>query len=456
MLTVILLFSSLITYAIMLGTYLSQAKYKDGMIFAVTLPKEAAKHRDIERIRAVFKKQMTNISIVFAVLLIPLFFLSETFQALYFLIWMFVIVIGIVFPFRRAHRDTLALKRKNDWFVGARKVVQTDLRAMMRKNERAAPYWLYAIPLASAIGLTIYWMRDGMMLLGVTAIFTVLLLAFAGAAFRNARTKVYSSNSQLNVSLNQASRRIWSYTFFSLALVEVFHFYLIGCSILNENAVFNDLWIAIPMVFTIVPLVLILNANYKIKRIVNDAVASDGTIIYSDEDEYWGNGFTYHNPHDRRVFVEKRIGVGMTVNTGTTAGKWFIGVTIGIAAAIVIGVSFLTIYSELSPPVLTITEEQRVEIDYMMYSVDFPAEAMIDIALVNEIPQGWKTNGEATDTVARGHFRLNDLGKSRLFVYKNNPPYIRIQLEDEYIFYNEKDAGETERVYERLQQLLKR
>ncbi|MEF3306168.1 hypothetical protein [Paenibacillus sp. GYB003] len=66
------------------------------------------------------------------------------------------------------------------------------------------------------------------------------------------------------------------------------------------------------------------------------------------------------------------------------------------------------------------------------------------------IPSGTKTNGEGTHTFARGHFKLNELGKSRLYVFKN-PPYIRIKLPDTYVFYNERDRQQTERLFEQLQ-----
>ena len=453
MLTAILLISAVITYAVMMGTYLPQANYSNGMLFAVTLPKEAAQHEAVERIRERFKKDTRNISILMLVSLVPAFFLGMSFQILYYLIWLCALVVVIVFPFRRAHRDTLALKRRNEWFIGDKKAVQTDLRAMMLKNKRSAPYWLFAIPLAFSVWLTVWLKESGLMALGITAMLTVVLFAFISAMFRNARTKVYSRNSDLNVSLNQAARSIWTYTFLSLAFIEVLHFALIGYFLLSESSELEQVWIAYPAVYTLIPIALIWNASRRIKRIVDEAVETDGQTIYSDGDEYWGNGFTYHNPNDPRVFVEKRVGIGMTVNTGTAAGKWFMGITLGIAAAVLIGVSFLLVQSELKPPVLSISEERQIEIDYVLYSIDFPAEAMLDVALVEELPRGRRINGEATDTVARGHFNLDGLGKSRLYLFKNNPPYIRIQLTDTYIFYNEKDPDQTRQVYEQLVKL---
>ena len=65
-------------------------------------------------------------------------------------------------------------------------------------------------------------------------------------------------------------------------------------------------------------------------------------------------------------------------------------------------------------------------------------------------------NGEATDEVARGHFRIDDIGKARLFLYRNNPPYIVIKLEEETIFYNEKDPALTLEKYEQLMQIVRR
>lgn len=453
MLTAILLISAVITYAVMMGTYLPQANYSNGMLFAVTLPKEAAQHEAVERIRERFKKDTRNISILMLVSLVPAFFLGMSFQILYYLIWLCALVVVIVFPFRRAHRDTLALKRQNEWFSGDKKAVQTDLRAMMLKNKRSAPYWLFAIPLAFSVWLTVRLKENGLTALGITAMLTVVLFAFISAMFRNARTKVYSRNSELNVSLNQAARSIWTYTFLSLAFIEVLHFALIGYFLLSESSELEQVWIAYSAAYALIPIALIWNANRRIKRIVDEAVEADGQTIYSDGDEYWGNGFTYHNPNDPRVFVEKRVGIGMTVNTGTAAGKWFMGITLGTAAAVLIGVSFLLVQSELKPPVLSISEERQIEIDYVLYSIDFPAEAMLDVALVEELPRGRRINGEATDTVARGHFNLDGLGKSRLYLFKNNPPYIRIQLTDTYIFYNEKDPDQTRQVYERLVKL---
>jgi len=73
------------------------------------------------------------------------------------------------------------------------------------------------------------------------------------------------------------------------------------------------------------------------------------------------------------------------------------------------------------------------------------------MSLVDIVPSGLKSNGESTTQYARGHFKLNEIGKTRLYIYKNNPPYIKFELDDVYVFYNDKDPMLTKQLFEQLQ-----
>ena len=63
---------------------------------------------------------------------------------------------------------------------------------------------------------------------------------------------------------------------------------------------------------------------------------------YEEDDAFWPLGATiYYNPDDPRVFVPKRIGVGMTVNLGSLGGKVLMGLSLVLIIASLI---FLFIY----------------------------------------------------------------------------------------------------------------
>lgn len=59
-----------------------------------------------------------------------------------------------------------------------------------------------------------------------------------------------------------------------------------------------------------------------------------------------------------------------------------------MTASVLLGVSFMLIRSELTSPELRFAADNRVGIDYPMYSYGFQAEDIRDIALVGEMPAG--------------------------------------------------------------------
>ncbi|MNH93161.1 hypothetical protein D3C73_457560 [compost metagenome] len=455
MLTVILLVTAIICYIALVGTYKPQATYKNGMLFAVTLPTHVIDHLEIRNVQAQFNKQFKKASLWMVGCLVPFVLLHDwsAYQMIYFFVWISVFFIVMVIPFRRAFRVTLALKRENEWFVGMKRVIQSDLRVAQLKNQRSASLWLFTIPLVMAIGIMLWAAREDAQLLGVTSagLVLTLLFLFLSLLMRRTKAKVYSMNSEVNISLNQARRRSVSYFWLFMAIVENIHFLLIYLFLVSENAEMNGVWLTITLLFTMIPIALIAYMNRKIHSLEQEVLAQDGKVIYTDDDEYWANGFTYHNPHDKSIFVTKRIGIGATINTATTVGKFFIGGTLVLLAVTIIGVSFMLIRSELTSPILSVTPEHAIEINYPMYSYDFNIADIKELTLVDRVPSGSKTNGEATDQYARGHFRLKELGKTRLYIFKNNPPYIRIKLKDVYIFYNEKAPLLTEQLFEQLQ-----
>ncbi|MCR8659781.1 DUF5808 domain-containing protein [Paenibacillus endoradicis] len=457
MLTVILSISAIICYIALAVTYKPQVKYKNGMLFAVTLPPHAMEHEEIHRIQARFNKQFKKASLWMVISFVPflLLYYLMTYQFIYFFVWISVFCIVLVIPFRRAFRDTLALKRENEWFVGTKRVIQSDLRVALLKNQQSASLWLFFIPFTIAIGTMLWAIAEDIEFIGMAFVGLIVtsLFLLISLLMRGSKGKVYSENSEVNVALNQARRREISYLWIYMAIVENIHVIFIYLLLLNDNADMNGVWITMLVLFTVIPIGLIYYTYRNIGTLEQEVLAQDGKVIYSDDDEYWANGFTYHNPNDRSILVPKRIGMGETINTATVVGKLTMWGTVGLTAVLIIGVSFMLIRSELTSPVLTVTADYNVQIDYPMYSFDFNIADIEEITLVDEVPSGLKSNGESTNQYARGHFKLKEIGKTRLYIFKNNPPYIRVKLDDVYIFYNEKDPVLTKELFEQLLKL---
>ncbi|WP_081667653.1 DUF5808 domain-containing protein [Paenibacillus pinihumi] len=450
--TVILSFVVLLFFTVVPVNYRGQTRYKNGMLFAVTLPPHAMEDEQLKDVQAEFGKRFKRMLWWMAAALVPVLLLYNWigYQVIYLILWALGFNAAANIWFRQGFRATLALKRENEWFVGEKRVIQSDLRAAYLKNQRSAPLGLFAIPLAMAAGLVWWGMHEQeLLVIGIGSLIVTLLILLLTIGMRRMKAKVYSSSSEVNVGLNQARRRYLSYLWLALAILGNIHFLLISLFLVSGSESVFSIWLGIIFVFGLVPATLVLYVYYKIAHLEQETLELDSKTVYTDDDEYWSNGITYHNPDDKTVFVPKRVGIGTTVNTATTAGKWFIWGTVPLVAVIVIGVSFLLISSELNTPVLTVTPERKVEINYPMYSFDFNVDDIEQISLVDNIPSGVKTNGEGTSKVARGHFKLKELGKARMYIFKS-PPYIQIQLKDSYVFYNEQEPEQTKRVFEQL------
>jgi len=454
----LLLIPSLILFLSLFFTYKSLASYKNGILFAVSLPPHAIEHPQLQEIQKQYNKNFNLASTVQLISFVPLLFLAQLFaiQIIYFFLWIISVVLIMIIPFRKAFRATLQLKRQEQWFVGEKKIIRADLRAAQLKNKGAASPLLFIIPLGLSLLLT-YWagtQEEQLYGVGIAAIITTLLFLGVVIMQRRSRSIVYSENSEINIALNQHRRRLTTYQFFWLAIFENLHFYFLALLLLNDNEPMASLWLSVVIGFSLLPMLIIVLVYQRIGSMRREMLALDGNHIYSDDDEYWGNGFTYHNPFDKSVLVPKRVGIGETINTGTLTGKIIMGGVVGLLAVVIVGVSFLAVRSELSSPTLTINEQEEIAIQYPMYSYTFNLQDIQELTLVDSIPSGVKSNGEATSKYARGHFKLKELGKSRLYVYKNNPPYISLKLADQYIFYNDIDPAVTQKLYEQLQQQL--
>ncbi|HHQ47484.1 MAG TPA: DUF1648 domain-containing protein [Acidobacteria bacterium] len=89
------------------------------------------------------------------------------------------------------------------------------------------------------------------------------------------------------------------------------------------------------LVFVVVAVAAAVRMGQGGSRLPDGAAATDGT-----EDRYWKLGLLYVNPDDPAIFVEKRFGIGYTVNFGNR-WAWLIlaAIVVPIAAVIALGLA---------------------------------------------------------------------------------------------------------------------
>jgi hypothetical protein len=87
------------------------------------------------------------------------------------------------------------------------------------------------------------------------------------------------------------------------------------------------------------------------------------------------------------------------------------------------------------PPRVTMSHE-GMKIRAAMYGVDLPWSTVTDVSLEQALPPVIRrTNGYAFGGTLRGHFHVEGLGPMRLFVERDDPPFVRITSSTEGVIY---------------------
>ncbi|MDT3428887.1 putative membrane protein [Paenibacillus forsythiae] len=426
------------------------------IIFGVGIPEYAAHAEEWKSLQASFRRSNTFFIIISVLVILPVLAFSRYLSLVFIYWWVWV---GIVLwagyrLFLRYHRAAARIKREHDWSMGERRVVRADTTLIFQKKQMSiSPLWFIA-PFLLALAVVFYARRASSefgMLLGAQAAGMTLLYFLLALAFRRMRTRVYSADSTINKGLNRVQRRYWSVLFQAMAVMDAGFAAAVVLSGLDAWAHFGALWQAIIAFQVAAPVAAGWYTNRKINEWSRRLDEADGPPFYSDDDEYWINGITYYNPNDRSMLVPKRTGHGLTLNMAMRGSKVFIGVTLALAFMGIFGLGIYLVREDGMTPRLTVGTDGIAHVQSPSYGYSFSLDQVRELRLENDLPEGIRTNGIATDTYARGHFRLEGWGNTRVYIFKHSPPYIVIRLADEYIVFNDRKASDTRQTFEKLE-----
>lgn len=451
----ILLIPALIVYIAIFAVYWKQAMPQKGIWFGVTLPTQALKDARLKQLQAEYQKSYTIYGVISFLCILPLLWLGSYFSLaiIYLFLWIAGSLYTSTVPFKRIHHKVAKLKRDNNWFVSQKQSFPIDGKVTRyMQMVTLSAYW-FSIPLVMAVLLIIFSFRADDVLLrftGLASLFMTIVIFTLYMVFSRMKPRAYSSNPDVNAAINHAGRRYWSMLWVAMAVFEAINAIIAYYVISTGTSVSASLWMSGIFVVSLVPLIAIYYVHNKIKDLEYWLSDTDGRTITNDSDHYWIHGMFYSNPDDPSVMVPKRVGVGSTVNRATPAGKLIYYGSFVLTAVIIISVTFLIAKADSSAPELKIDENRMVTIHDSSYPYSFHMDDIQEITLEDKVPTGFRSNGIATAAYARGNFKLTDLGKAKLYVFKKAPPYIVIKLEDLYIVYNDQDPAKTEALYEEL------
>ena len=228
-------------------------------------------------------------------------------------------------------------------------VVDTDF---MKEKHRLRKYFrrLYILPLLLVVGSILYtflnysklpemipthwnllgeadnWQVKSPMNLAMNSLMQLILLVilfYTSDHIFTTRGKLDTNNYETSKQSVIRYLQGMGYSFYAMTLSIVLIFTLITFSMVNGTSLsvgFMVLGLILPLLASVYMFI----TWYRYKK----NMPSHASYSPEDEESHWIWGSFYYNPNDPSLFIEKRYGIGWTINLGTLAGKIIMIITL--------------------------------------------------------------------------------------------------------------------------------
>ncbi|SOC43989.1 DUF1648 domain-containing protein [Ureibacillus acetophenoni] len=255
-----------------------------------------------------------------------------------------IISLSLYFYF---HGKIKQLKQVNKWTENLKQVKVTDLS--IRSQDEMLPWFVFLLPMIITIGLMIYTIMNYHLLpdlipthwgpTGEPDAFTAktpftavqmpgmlllmqIMFIFVHIGTKKSGIKLSATNALASKRRQLGMRKYSSWLLFFVSFAVTIMFSYFQLSTIHPN-LFEGTSLQLIIPFGFLALVLIATIIFSIKVGRSDKEIEpiiEGDITDIDEDRYWKGGLWYFNKNDPSIFVEKRFGIGYTLNFANPLG----------------------------------------------------------------------------------------------------------------------------------------
>lgn len=342
-----LVFMNFMLLFIFLTSFFVNKTSNSGIFFGVRFPKEYQEEKELKDIE---KSYRIVISIIFFIMLLGvniLFFNLDNYSENTLGFIMAILIIGsliisfiVYIPY---YKKVKTLKKHRDWTYTKRNVVvvETTLRKP-KKDEKIKPidskwflllfifplvsilvtmYRYDALPKVMEIPYTSFGVFKKETLRGhfiiyqfpIVQIFLTALLYGINKVIINSKVDLNSGSIEKAIIRKRKFKKIGSILMMVMILQMLIMFSLIQASILFnfDPMIINYVFMVIFMITMIIFIIIFIKIGQGGRNIETKGEKDE---LYKDDDDKWILGSIYYNKNDPAWMVEKRLGVGWTVN----------------------------------------------------------------------------------------------------------------------------------------------
>lgn len=425
----------------------NEAKPKKNIVIGVTLPYEARQTEQVQAACRAYRRRLWLWCGVLCALLLPsLLFRHDSLAFSWQMLWVLAAIAVPYGVYVRAHLRLRALKRENGWTGEAAGKVLVDLQAAAVPYGRIAAWWFLPavlaafVPVAAVLAgppagvagpLLALYLTDAAMVAGCWASYRFL--------YRN-RAEVVDGMEAVTQALTRVRRHHWGRFWLGAA-------YLMAALAVAMWLLMDDgLGLLLASVaFTFALLLLALATEMAVRRAQFALTRESGQGVYADEDGNWWLGMFYYNPNDAHNLVNNRVGMGSTVNLARPAGKVLLVVT--ALCLLLIPAACGWVIAEEFTPLRVACADGAITADHLARKYTVPLADVEAAVLLDELPSGSKVVGTAIGTLCKGEFNLKGIGECEVFLYTDQPVFLRVDTSDTVYLFSGASEEETRALY---------
>lgn len=328
---------------------------RKNILFGVSIPTNKLDDKDIKLMYKCYKKDNLIIGVPALTVISYLLYISKSPKLQTILMFSYIGV--LFFIYLKYNYKAKKLKKERGWDKLGRKIVVVDMKYSRDKSKvgNISHLW-FLIPLGITLfnfilafivypslpsKIPIHWNFQGeitnyrdksygvVLLLPLIQLGMVCIFYFIYWMITNTKQQIDPNNPEESLKRSIIFKKAWSIYLLILLILVTVEFSIL--SLLTYGIVFEttravDILNWIILAFSIIGgLVLSMKLGQGGEKIKLKEKNSGEVIYKKDDDEMWKLGNTiYYNPEDSSVFVEKRFGIGWTVNAGRLLGLFLL------------------------------------------------------------------------------------------------------------------------------------
>ena len=376
----------------------------------------------------------------------PFYFTYDSVVFTYFMAWI-VLVIAAYFVLYAAYNKKLKiLKAFNGWYGEAAGLSLVDVKLAAMPKRQLSILWFIPPMVIGMIPLVdtacTQWGTDEfwpMLIVYASFAAMVILFYFLYRIIYHLKAEVVDENTSTSAALTQVRRYNWGkFLILSAWLTAIYTllFWLLRSPMAQ---------IVSAVAYSAILIAVALQAEFKTRKVQQKLTENSGITVYTDEDDKWLFGMFYNNPSDRHFMVNKRTGMGMTVNLARMSGK----ILMAFSVLLILAMPFMGVWMmhEEFTPVTLRTEGTQIVAGHTSDVYRISYGDIQSAELLSALPSGSRTNGTGMATVLKGSFHLEGIGPCRLCLDPRCAPFLEIKTAERIYVLGSSDSSETYAVY---------